>query len=91
MVNNLPAMQETQVRSLGREYPLEEEMVPPLQYSCMENPMERRTGQATAHRVTKELDNTEQLTLYIHFIFWLTLYLFIYSFLSVFVYGLFSY
>ena len=28
MVNNLPAMQETQVRSLGREYPLEEEMVP---------------------------------------------------------------
>ena len=26
MVKNLPAMQETQVQSLGREYPLEEEM-----------------------------------------------------------------
>ena len=26
MVKNLPAMQETQVRSLGREDPLEEEM-----------------------------------------------------------------
>ena len=26
MVKNLPAMQETQVQSLGREYPLEKEM-----------------------------------------------------------------
>ena len=27
MVKNLPAMQETRVQSLGREYPLEEELV----------------------------------------------------------------
>ena len=26
MVKNLPAMQETRVRSLGQEYPMEEEM-----------------------------------------------------------------
>ena len=35
MVKNLPAMQETQVRSLGGEDPS------PLQYSCLENPMDR--------------------------------------------------
>ena len=32
----------------------------PLQYSCLENPMDRGTLQATAHGVT-ELDTTEQL------------------------------
>ena len=34
------AMRETQVRSLGREYPLEKDMATPLQYSCLENPMD---------------------------------------------------
>ena len=28
----------------------------PLQYSCLENPMDRGTRQATVHRITKELD-----------------------------------
>ena len=41
MVKNLPAMQETQVRSLSQEDPLEEEMASPLQYSCLGNPMDR--------------------------------------------------
>ena len=41
MVKNLPAMQETQVLSLGQEDPLEEEMASPLQYSCLGNPMDR--------------------------------------------------
>ena len=41
MVKNLPAMQETQVRSLGQEDPLEEEMASPLQYSCLGNPTDR--------------------------------------------------
>ena len=36
-VKHLPIMQETWVRSLGREDPLEKE---PLQYSCLENPMD---------------------------------------------------
>ena len=40
MVKNLPAMWETQVRSLGQEDPLEKEMQP-LQYSCLENSMDR--------------------------------------------------
>ena len=30
----------------------------PLQYSCLENSMDRRTWQATVHGVTKELDMT---------------------------------
>ena len=33
----------------------------PLQYSCLENPMDRRAWQATVHGVTKELDTTWQL------------------------------
>ena len=41
MVKNLPAMQETQVWSLGQEDPLEEGMATHSQYSCLENPMDR--------------------------------------------------
>ena len=33
----------------------------PLQYSCLKNPMDRRTWRATVQRVTKESDMTEQL------------------------------
>ena len=53
MVKHLPAMQETQVRSLGQEDPLEEEMTNPLQYSCLENPMDRGAWQATVHTTTE--------------------------------------
>ena len=52
MVKNLPAMQEMQVQSLGREDPLEKEGNP-LQYSCLENPMDRRSWWATVHGVIK--------------------------------------
>ena len=31
----------------------------PLQYSCLENPMDRGAWRATIHRVAKELDMTE--------------------------------
>ena len=41
VVKNLPAMQETWVRSLSQEDPLEKEMATHSQYSCMGNPMER--------------------------------------------------
>ena len=34
----------------------------PLQYSCLENSMDRGAWQATVHRVSKELDTTELLT-----------------------------
>ena len=37
-VKHLPAMQETWVRSLDQEYPLEKEMAI---HSCLENPMDR--------------------------------------------------
>ena len=33
----------------------------PLQYSCLENPMDRGAWWATVHGVTRELDMTEQL------------------------------
>ena len=41
-VKNLPAMQKTRVRSLGQEDPPGEGKGYPLQYSCLENPMNRR-------------------------------------------------
>ena len=34
----------------------------PLQYSCLENPMDRGAWRATVHRIS-ESDTTEQLTL----------------------------
>ena len=49
-VKNLPAMQETQVRSLGWEDPLEKGMT--TQYSSLENPMDREAWQATVHGVS---------------------------------------
>ena len=33
----------------------------PLQYSCLENPMDREAWWATVHEVAKELDMTQQL------------------------------
>ena len=38
----------------------------PLQYSCLENPMDRGAWQATVHGVTKELDTTEWLSGHTH-------------------------
>ena len=40
-VKNLPAVQETGVQSLGWEDPLEKGMATPLEYFCLENPMNR--------------------------------------------------
>ena len=42
-------MQETWVRPLGQEDPLEKEMANPLQYSSLENPMDGGAWQATVH------------------------------------------
>ena len=46
-------MQETQVPSLDWEDPLRREWLPGLQYSCLENPMDRGAWQATVHGVRK--------------------------------------
>ena len=47
MVKNLPAMQETRVQTLGLEDPPGEGNGSPLQYSCLENPMDRGAWWAT--------------------------------------------
>ena len=51
-VKNLPAMQETQVRSLGGEDALEKGMAA-HPFSCLENPMDRGAWGATVHGVAE--------------------------------------
>ena len=64
IVKNLPPMQETQVQSLGWEDPLEKDLATnPLQFSCLENSIDRGAWQAVVHGVPIELDTTECLTL----------------------------
>ena len=53
-------IQETQVRSLGQEDPLEEEMAT-HSFSCLGNPHGQRNLWATVHGGHKELDTTEGL------------------------------
>ena len=56
MVENLTAVQETWVQFLGWKDPLEKGMDGyPLQYSCLENSMNRGAWRVTVHRITKEL------------------------------------
>ena len=50
MVKNLPAIQETSVGNIPWRIP--------LQYSCLENSVDRGAWRATVHEVT-ELDTTE--------------------------------
>ena len=51
----MPKRQETRVLFLGWEDPPAEENGNPLQYSCLENPMDGGAWWATVHGVT-ELD-----------------------------------
>ena len=60
-VKNLPATWETWVLSLGQEDTLKEGMNP-LQYSCLENPMDRRAWRATVHRVAQSRTLLKRLT-----------------------------
>ena len=53
MVKNLPAMQETWVHSLSWEDPLEKGKGYPLQYSGLENSVDRGVWQATVHGVAE--------------------------------------
>ena len=57
-VKRLPTMWETWVRFLGQEDLLEKDMATQLQYSCLENPMDRGARWATVHGVA-ESDITE--------------------------------
>ena len=53
VVQNLPAMQETQVQSLDWEDPLEEEMATHPSTLAWKKPKDRGAWQATFHRVAK--------------------------------------
>ena len=66
VVKNLPAVRETWLRYLGQEDTLEKKMathssilIRKIQYSCLENPMDRGAWLATVHGVTKS-DMKEQ-------------------------------
>ena len=50
---NLPAMQKTQVQSLGWEDPLEKGMATHNRYSCLEKSTDREAWQATIYWVIK--------------------------------------
>ena len=61
-VKCLPAMQETWVRSLGWEDPLEEGMAT-LQYFCLENPHGQRSLEGYSPWGCNNLDKTERLSM----------------------------
>ena len=61
-MGNLPAMWETWAQSLGQGRSPGKGDGNPLQYSCLENYMDRGAWRATVNGVAKELDTTEQLT-----------------------------
>ena len=63
MVQNLPAMQETWVQSLGWEDPLEEGMATYSSILAWRIPMDRGAWQAAVHSVAK-LDTAERLSLH---------------------------
>ena len=53
VVKNPPAIQETWVRSLGQEDPLEKEVATHSQFSCLGNSMDRGAWRASVHEVLK--------------------------------------
>ena len=56
-------MEETQVQSLGQEDPPGEGRGNPLQYSCLENPMDKGTWQATVTGVTQSWTLLKQFSM----------------------------
>ena len=64
MIQNLPAMQETQVRSLGREDPLEEEIEPTPVFLPGKS-HEQRSLVGYSPRCHKELDMTKHAHIHV--------------------------
>ena len=62
LVKNPPAMQETAVRFLGWDDPLEEGMATYSSILAWRIPMDRGAQQATVHGAHKKLDTTKQLS-----------------------------
>ena len=67
MVENVPAVEETWVWSPGLGRSPEEGNGYPLQYSCLENSMDRGAWQATIHGVAKSQTQLSSLILSLHF------------------------
>ena len=63
MGKNLPAMQETWVRSLGWEDPLEEGMATHTSILAWRTPMDRGAWQVTIHGITESWTQLSDLTL----------------------------
>ena len=61
MVKNPPVVQETGSNPWVGKIPWRQKWQP-LQYSCLEIPMDRGAWWATVHGVAKELDTTERLS-----------------------------
>ena len=61
-IKNLLAVQEMQVQSLGQEDAPGGGHVNPLQYSCLENPMDRGAWRATVHGVSKSQTRLKRLS-----------------------------
>ena len=68
-LKRLPAMRVTWVRSLGREDSPGEGNGNPLQYSCLENPMDRGAWWATVHGIAKSRTRLSNFTFHFHFSF----------------------
>ena len=63
VIKNPPAMQKCRFSPWVRKIPGEGNGDSP-QYSCLGNPMDRGAWRATVHRVAKESDMTEQLSMH---------------------------
>ena len=63
IVKNLPMMQETQVRSLGQEYPLQKEMATHSSILAWKIPWTEEPGGLYSPWGRKKSNTTEQLTL----------------------------
>ena len=61
MVKNLPAIQETWIKSLGREDPLEKGMATNSSILAWRIPWTEEPGGLQSMEYSKELDTTEQL------------------------------
>ena len=60
-------MQETWIRSLGQEDPLEKEMATHSSNSCLENPVDRGAWWAAVHEVAKSQARLSNFTFTFHF------------------------
>ena len=61
MVKNLPAIQETWIKSLGREDPLEKGMATNSSILAWRIPWAEEPGRLQSMEYSKELDTTERL------------------------------